>query len=112
MLYQPLNVDYVNPFIEATCHVLRTMLNMEVVRGTLYRKRGTKPSHDISGIINLSGAATGSIVLGMCPGVAIEAAHILVDTRPRRVDGVVIDAVGELTNIIAGNAKAKLEESN
>jgi chemotaxis protein CheX len=107
---KPLNVDYVNPFIEATCYVLRSMLNMEVERGAIYRKKGFQPSHEVSGLINFTGAASGTIVLGMCPEVAFEATGILTGDRPRQIDAQVVDAVGELTNIISGNAKAKLEQ--
>jgi chemotaxis protein CheX len=109
MAKKSLNVDYVNPFIEATCHVLRTMLRMEVTRGPLYGKRDAQPSLEVSGIINMSGAADGTIVLGMSAGVAIEATRILAGETPRTVDAMVVDAIGELTNIIAGNAKSKLE---
>jgi chemotaxis protein CheX len=104
------NVDYVNPFIESTCHVLRTMLQMEVTRGQIYRKKDCRPSQDVSGIINLHGAATGVLALGMSSRAALEATRVLVGEEQRQINPTVIDAVGELANIIAGNAKAKLEE--
>lgn len=104
------NVDYVNPVIEATCSVLRSMLGMEMVRGAIYCKPNDKPAHDISGIINLTGAAEGTIVVSMSAMVAIEAARILTGEKIDRVDSTVVDAVGELANIISGNAKAKLSQ--
>jgi chemotaxis protein CheX len=110
MARRTFNVDYVNPVIEATCSVLRSMLGMEVVRGAIYCKLNDKPAHDVSGVINLTGAAQGTIVLSMSANVAIEATRILTGDKPERVDATVVDAVGELANIIAGNAKAKLSQ--
>jgi chemotaxis protein CheX len=104
------NVDYVNPFIESTCHVVRTMLQMEVSRGQIYRKKDCRPSQDVSGIINFHGAATGVLAFGLSSRAALEATRILVGEEQRQINPTVIDAVGELANIIAGNAKAKLEE--
>jgi chemotaxis protein CheX len=42
----------------------------------------------------------------------LSATEALLGERPSEINGEVADAVGELTNIVAGNAKAKLEYLN
>lgn len=112
MTYHALNVDYINPFVESMVSVCRTMLQMELTREALYMKKGMQPSHEISGIIGLSGAAKGTVLLGMSKDVAIQATAILSGEPVEEINADVIDAVGELTNMIAGGAKGRLEQLN
>lgn len=104
-----MNVEYINPFISSAVTVFRTMLSMELQRGPLSVKRGLQPNHDISGVIGLSGRARGTIVLSLSREAAIEAASRMLGERPLEINADVADAIGELTNMIAGSAKAQLE---
>jgi len=112
MRYEPIKVEYINPFVEATQTVFRTMLQLEIQRGKLYLKQGMQPSHEVSGIIGLSGLAKGTVLLGMSLPVALHATGRLLGETPKSVTPEVIDAVGELTNMIAGSAKVSLESLN
>jgi len=107
-----MNVEHINPFLSATVTVFRTMLKCELVRGQPFLKNGTQPPFDISGIIGLSGAAKGTVVLSLCRESALRAAEAMLGQAPSSIDADVRDAVGELTNMIAGSAKAKLEHLN
>mgnify|MGYP002624902863 CR=1 FL=1 len=108
--YSSIRAEYVNPFLTSAAHVFRTMLNCELRRGTPYLKRDADTDLEISGIIGLSGEAVGAVVLSMARSVALEATAAMLGEMPPDLDEDVVDAVGELTNMIAGNAKAKLEE--
>ena len=85
------------------------MLNCQLTRGELFVKDGSESGHEISGIIGLSGRAKGTVVLSMDEKVAISATEAFVGESADHVDDDVVDAVGELTNMIAGGAKAHLE---
>ena len=85
------------------------MLNCRLERGRPYLKNGTQPQHEVSGVIGLSGKAQGTVVLGLSREAALGAAEAMLQERPPQINGDVTDAVGELVNIIAGSAKAKLE---
>ena len=104
-----MNAEYINPFLAATISVFDTMLQCKLTRGTPFLKSGTQPQHEVSGVIGLSGKAQGTVVLGLSREAAISAAEVLLQERPAEINGDVTDAVGELVNIIAGSAKAKLE---
>ena len=105
-----MKVEYVNPFVESIVSTFDTMLGCSLTRGELFVKKGSTPEHDVSGIIGLSGKAKGTVVLSLCREVAIRATEALLGELPTEIDGDVVDAVGELTNIVAGGAKAKLEQ--
>jgi chemotaxis protein CheX len=107
-----MKVEYINPFLTSTLTVFDTMLGCKLERRTPYLKNGNQPQHEVSGVIGLSGMAQGTVVLGLSREAAISATEILLQERPAEINGDVTDAIGELVNIIAGSAKAKLEHMN
>jgi chemotaxis protein CheX len=104
-----MKVEYINPFLTSTICTFETMLGCKLIRGTPFVKNGTQPQHEVSGVIGLSGKAQGTVVLGLSRQAALSAAEVLLQERPLDINADVTDAVGELVNIIAGGAKAKLE---
>jgi len=107
--YKPVNVEYVNPFIAATCTVFKTMLSSDLTRGDLYLKSHKQPDLEISGVIGLSGKAVGTVVLSLGRVVAVGVAEAMLGEKKHKIDAEVVDVVGEIANMIAGSAKAKLE---
>lgn len=105
-----MKVEYINPFISSLSTVFRTMLQCEVKRRELSLKQHPHPNYPISGVIGLSGRAVGTVVLSMPEQVALKAASVMLMTECTQVDGDVLDAVGELTNMVAGRAKSQLEQ--
>jgi chemotaxis protein CheX len=104
-----MKAEHINPFLASTISVFDTMLNCKLKRGAPYLKNGNQPRHEVSALIGLSGKAQGTVVLGLSREAALGAAEVLLQERPAEINGDVTDAVGELVNIIAGGAKAKLE---
>jgi len=107
-----MNVEYINPFVLSVVNVFRTMVNVELTRGQPFVKTGFQPRHDISGVIGLSGKAKGTIVLCMEREMALLTTEALLgeELESTQITADVIDAVGELANMIAGGAKAKLAQ--
>jgi chemotaxis protein CheX len=105
-----MKAEYINPFITSLGTVFRTMLQCDVKRGSLHLKEGSYPNYPISGVIGLSGRAIGTVVLSMAKEVALKAASMMLMTDCQEVNADVLDAVGELTNMVAGRAKSQLEE--
>jgi chemotaxis protein CheX len=69
------------------------------------------PNWDISGVIGLTGEALGAVVISMKKDLAIKLTQILTKNDNNDFDDEVIDSVGEIINIIAGNVKHDLENS-
>lgn len=105
-----MKVEYINPFLKSLLNTFQTMLNCPVHRGDITLGSHDGPRHEVSGVIGLSGQAVGTVVLSLSKDVALKAASTLLMCEATELDADVIDAVGELTNVVAGGAKAQLEE--
>jgi chemotaxis protein CheX len=105
-----MRAEYINPFIVALNDAFTTMLDCEVKRGQIALKGDCTAKYDVSGVIGLSGTAVGTVVLSLSDEVATSAASMLLMYEATEIDADVVDAVGELTNMVAGAAKAQLEE--
>jgi chemotaxis protein CheX len=97
-----MQVELINTF--------RTMLSCDARRGKLAVKQDARAAHEVSGVIGLSGRAVGTVVVSFSTQVALKAASTMLMTESTKIDDDVLDAVGELTNMVAGAAKAELEE--
>jgi chemotaxis protein CheX len=105
-----MKVELVNPFIHATTSVFRTMLGCELTRGQLSLKTNRAPEYEVSGLIGLTGKCQGMVVVSLGRDTAISATEIMLSERPDGLNRDVVDAVGEIANMIAGAAKAQLEQ--
>jgi chemotaxis protein CheX len=105
-----MRVEYINPFIASVRNAFQTMLASDAQRGTPYLRTTAESDFCVSGVIGLSGDAVGTVVLNMSKEVAVGAASVLLMDQFTDLTPDVVDAVGELTNVIAGAAKSKLEE--
>jgi len=107
-----MNVAYLNPFINATQSVFRSMMEVDPVPGKpfLMDLLSDEYAFDISGIIGLSGEATGAVVISLPKLTALRAVSRFARMDVKIFDQTVVDAIGELINIIAGNAKRDLSE--
>ncbi len=103
-------VEFINPFIIAVTKTLETMVGCKVSRGAPQLKKNPQALYPISGIIGLSGVVAGTVVLTMSKELALKSASVMLMDEYTELNADVFDAVGELTNVIAGNAKAQLEE--
>ena len=65
---------------------------------------------DISGIIGLAGEILGVVVISFPTTLALKLVSFLEKRETKIIDESVVDLVGEIINIIAGNAKKDLEE--
>lgn len=105
-----LDVSYINPFIEATNHVLRSMASISTKRRHLCRLPDHRLHGDVVGVMPLAGAATGFASVGLSAHLSAQVyARILSIDPPPRITDEVCDTVGELINMIAGQAKTRLE---
>jgi chemotaxis protein CheX len=107
-----MDVAYVNPFIMSTIETFKTMMKIDVVAQKPMLKRDSGLMYDISGIIGLSGNAQGSISLSFPKIVALKTVSAMVGAEIKIIGPDITDAIGEIVNIIAGNAKQNLTQFN
>lgn len=107
-----MQVKYIQPFINATIKVFKEFLSVEIKPGQpfLFNHNENKYSYDISGIIGIGGHTLGIVVVSFPKMVALDLASRITGDTIKIFDDTVIDLVGEIVNIIAGNAKQGLEQ--
>ncbi len=96
-------------FIRSTKDIFDTMLQLEVSPGTPSVKSTNKASHDISGIIGFAGEVEGTAVLSFPKATAYRVCDLFTGSDCSESEEDLCDAIGELTNMIAGSAKAQFE---
>jgi chemotaxis protein CheX len=105
------DVNIINPFLAASVNVLKTMARVEPKPGKPFVKKDHRALGDISAIIGITGAAQGSMALTFTEScIKMVVAALLSIELPKTVDDEVKDAVGELTNMICGDARRRLGE--
>ncbi len=103
-----INVDYINPFIEATVHTFQTMCAVTPVRDRVFLTGEGEAVYGASGIIGLGGEATGAVVLHFPEQVTVRTVGTFIGEEITSITARVVDGLGELTTIIAGDAKNRL----
>lgn len=104
-----LNAKYVNPFIEAAMKVVHQITGIEVRRGHLSYKARVEPSYGVSIIIGIYGFLVGQIVYSLDNSLAEKLVdRLLVGKSPQEKKVMFIDTLGELSNMITGNATSLL----
>lgn len=103
------NVEFINPFIDATRNVFSSMCRVEIARKSIFVKDDYKMLGDISGVMQLSGTASGSVVISMSSEFAcLVVGNMLGEPPAKELNKEVMDAMGEIINMISGQAKASL----
>ncbi|MCL2791837.1 MAG: chemotaxis protein CheX [Spirochaetaceae bacterium] len=103
--------EYIMPFVEATQNVFQDFFGVTPELDTPYIVKKEETSNwDISGIIGIAGESKGVIVLSINEQLVTALTSRLVGRKITTLDDDVIDTIGEITNIIAGNSKKGFEE--
>jgi len=103
-----MNVEIINPFINATINALGTMAATSPKRGVPYLKKDGEASGDISAVIGIAGEASGWVAVSFEKKAVLKVVSNMLMTEKVFIDADVRDAVGEIVNMIAGGAKGEL----
>ena len=104
-----MDVKLLNPFIEATCHVLSSMALTTATAGTPYLKKDARARGDVTGIVGLIGEARGTISMSFTESCILSIVSTMFGEEMTEINDEVKDAVGEILNIVSGQARQKLE---
>lgn len=103
--------QFISSIQESIINVLVTMADMQPESGKPSVKTSKNYHGDVTGIINLvSQQKTGSLAISFTKPVALEIAKRMLRMETDTIDEMVRDLVGEIANMMAGGAKAKLQE--
>jgi len=104
-----MDASYITPFMTSIQNVFSTMFQLPVEIGEPRIKTEAKTTHDVSGIIGVSGEMVGTIVLSMPQDTAESIVALFTGMEIKADSDDFADAIGELVNMISGNAKAEFQ---
>lgn len=100
-----MNVEYINPFIEASQTVLKQTANIDAKLGNISLKESPYTSDCVVIIVGLTGKIRGQAVFSMAKKVALGVASAMMGGMTvTALDEISKSALSELTNMILGNA--------
>jgi chemotaxis protein CheX len=106
-----MDVTFINPFLEAAVNVLQTMAFTETQVGKPFLKGKTPLSEsDVTGIVGLTGDKHGSLAVSFSGAAILQVVSNMFGEACKEVNDDVRDAVGEITNMICGDARRILAE--
>lgn len=106
-----MRAEFINPFINATVRAIRTMSGIEPRPGCPHLKRQTTPYGDVTGLVGLTGERlAGAFAVSFTEACIVRVVSNMLGEEMVGLSTDVTEAVGELTNIISGGARAELAE--
>ncbi|MGC9324183.1 MAG: chemotaxis protein CheX [Desulfomonilia bacterium] len=104
-----MDVTLVNPFIEATVHVLSSLAYTHATVGKPYLKNDSIAKGDVSGIVGLTGESIGTLSVSFSEECILAIVSSMFGEEVTEINEDVKDAVGEILNIVSGQARKKLD---
>ena len=103
-----MNVAYINPFIESTARSLDMMAGIQAEKIGLSVKEDLITTYDITSIIGMTGETSGSIIISFPATLACKIASNMLMEDIHEMNQAVQDAIGEIGNIVVGDARRLL----
>jgi chemotaxis protein CheX len=100
-----MNIEYINPFIEASQTVLKQIASLESKLGKVYLKTAPYKSEDIIIMVGLTGKIRGQAIFSMSRDFGAKIAScMMMGMQVTEFDEMSKSAISELSNMIMGNA--------
>jgi chemotaxis protein CheX len=107
-----MDVKFINPFLFGTVEVMEKMAFLKPFAGKPYAKTDETARGDVSGIIGMTGDATGSLAMSFSEACITGIVNKMLGEQNLEINKMVLDAVGELTNMISGAARKLMEKDD
>lgn len=105
-----MRVEYINPFLSATINLFRDYMGINLEHDKPAIMEDPHDLNEVSAIIGLAGDVAGAVVLSLSRQTAINIVSKFAGHTYQALSSDVIDGIGELVNIIAGNSKKDLKD--
>jgi len=104
-----MNVEYINPFIEASQSVIMMMTGSKPELGKVYIRQTPYESDNIVVIVGLTGNIRGQVIMALGAKAAIKIASAMMGgMEVTELDDMSRSAIAELANMIMGNSATLL----
>jgi chemotaxis protein CheX len=102
--------EYIEPLLISTMKVLDNVMQSEIRMGDVLLIRPEEINSDIAVIIKLEGDSTGGIIVNMGRETALNICNVMTGEKFKTLTPLALDAISELTNMIAGNATSAIND--
>ncbi len=100
----------INPFINATLNVLETMAFVKAEAEKRYVKKDNVAGGDVSGVVGFTGDANGTVSVTFNELCILKIVSNMFGEEMKELNSEISDAVGEITNMISGQARQEIEK--
>ncbi len=105
------DAEIISPFLEAAALVFRRVLGLQLIRGKTTIRGKPDPSRELAIVIGVKGKIQGQVIYAMNLETAYKIARkLLPKSSPTAIRTEYRDVIGELANMITGNALNMLTE--
>ncbi len=105
-----MDVMLVNPFIEGTLHILDTTAFVKVKPEPPFLKTDTTAQGDITGLLEISGDLEGTAAISFTEKSILGIVSAMFGEEMTEINDEITDAVGEISNMVAGHVTTKIAE--
>ncbi len=105
------DIEIAKPFVQATIQVLSTMAGISPTPNKPYLKKDNLAQGDVSATVTFTGAKTGVIAVSFTKACAIGVVKGMLGDDIQDIMQDTKDTVGEIINMISGQARARLAET-
>ena len=106
-----MDAKLINPFVNATLNVLEKMAFVKAESGKPYLKKDDIAQGDVSGVVGFTGESNGCISVTFDKLCILKIVSNMIGEEIKEINEEISDAVGELTNMISGQARKELAET-
>ncbi len=105
-----MNVQFLNPFLEAANEVLKAEIGVEVQRGEISLQRSALTANEVTVLLSMIGQLQGVVLYGMSKATACMLVSQMLGETVTELDSLAQSGVAELGNVLTGRATIKLSE--
>jgi chemotaxis protein CheX len=104
-----MKAEYANVFIRSAVHVFKKELNINMSRQSLVKKNAPIPGLPVCIILGITGHVRGQVVYSLDKSFAQDITHAMLPNKlPHELKKYINSAVGEIGNMITGQASIEL----
>jgi chemotaxis protein CheX len=105
-----MDASLVNPFVEGALYILDTTALVKVKPEPIFLKKDVIPLGDITGMLDMGGDVSGSIAVTFQKKSILGVVSAMFGEEMTEMNEEIDDAVGEISNMVAGQVTTKMAE--
>lgn len=107
-----MKAEHINSFYKAIQDIFQLMLDLDVKKGDLKIIEDMVSSREANVLLGVTGDLQGTVLFAFSSEMALEMVKIMSGMEMKEIDNFVSSALGEVANIIGGNAVTNLTSHN